>query len=169
MSALVDAPRVGQGRGMGRTDRAETFIPAAPTAVWAAMIDPERVALWLPPTGMTGRVEAWEPRPGGRLRVVLTYDDPTDAPGKSSADSDVATGRFVAADPPARLVWATRFDDADAAAAGEMTMVWTLTAVDGGTRVAVEARDVPAAISAEDHAAGLGASLRQLALHVVEG
>lgn len=151
---------------MGRTDRAETFVPAPPPAVWAAMTDPARVAVWLPPAGMTCRVVAWEPRPGGRMHVVLTYSDPSGAPGKSTADSDEAIGRFIAVDPPARLVWATRFSDAEAEHAGEMTMVWILTAADGGTHVAVEARDVPAGISAEDHAAGLGATLRQLAGHV---
>lgn len=151
---------------MGRTDRAETFVHAAPAAVWAALIDPRRVAVWLPPAGMTCRVAAWEARAGGRLHVVLTYEDPSDAPGKSTADSDEAVGRFIAAEPPERLVWATRFADAGAEHAGEMTMVWTLTASDGGTRVAVEARDVPPGISAEDHAAGLGSTLRQLAEHV---
>jgi uncharacterized protein YndB with AHSA1/START domain len=151
---------------MGRTDRAETFVHAAPAAVWAAMTDPSRVAVWLPPPGMTCRVEAWEPRAGGRLHVVLTYRDASGAPGKSTEGSDVAVGRFVDAEPPERLVWATRFEGAGDGHAGEMTMVWTLTAIDGGTRVGVEARDVPPGISAEDHAAGLGATLRQLAEHV---
>ena len=154
---------------MGRTDRAETFVAAAPAAVWAAMIDPSRVARWLPPAGMTCRVEAWQPRPGGRLHVIMTYDDPSGAPGKSTADSDVVIGRFAAADPPARLEWVTRFDATGPEGTGDMTMVWTLTAVDGGTRVAVEARDVPPTISAEDHAEGLAASLRQLADHVAAG
>src|SRR5688572_6271753 len=151
---------------MGRTDRAETFVPAAPAAVWAAMTDPSRVAVWLPPAGMTCRVEAWEARRGGRMHVVLTYRDASGAPGKSTEGSDVAVGRFIDADPPERLVWATRFADAGAEHAGEMTRVWTLAAMDGGTRVAVEARDVPPGISAEDHAAGLGSTLRQLAEHV---
>lgn len=154
---------------MGRTDRAEILVPAAPEAVWAAIIDPSRVAQWLPPAGMTCRVEAWQPRPGGRLHVILTHDDPSAALGKSTADSDVVIGRFTAAEPPARLEWVTRFDAAGPEGAAEMTMVWTLTAVDGGTRVAVEARDVPPTISAEDHAEGLGASLRQLAHNVTAG
>ena len=52
-------------------------------------------------------------------------------------------------------MWVTQFAEATAENPCEMTMVWTLTPTDGGTRVAVEARDVPPAISAEDHAAGL--------------
>jgi uncharacterized protein YndB with AHSA1/START domain len=151
---------------MRRTDRAETIVNAEPTAVWAALTDPARVAAWLPPAGMTGSVDAWEPRPGGRLRIVLTYRDAAGAPGKSTADSDVATGRFTVAEPPVRLAWTTTFAGATDEHAGEMTMEWTLAAVDGGTRVVVQAHDVPPGISAEDHAAGMAASLRQLADHV---
>lgn len=153
---------------MGRTDRAEILVHAPPAAVWAALTDPARVPAWLPPEGMRGRVDAWEPRPGGRLHVELTYRDVADAPGKSTAESDVATGRFTVAEPPVRLAWVTSFAGATDEHAGEMTMEWTLAAIDDGTRVTVEARDVPPGISAEDHAAGMSASLRQLARHVAE-
>jgi hypothetical protein len=44
-----------------------------------------------------------------------------------------------------------------------MTMTWEAIAVDGGTRVDVVAVDVPAGIAPEDHAAGLAASLVNLA------
>ena len=47
-----------------------------------------------------------------------------------------------------------------------MTMAWELTAVDAGTRVDIRADDVPAGISPEDHAAGLGSSLANLATYL---
>jgi hypothetical protein len=47
-----------------------------------------------------------------------------------------------------------------------MTMVWQVTAVDAGTRVDIRADDVPAGISAEDHAVGLGSSLANLAAYL---
>jgi hypothetical protein len=47
-----------------------------------------------------------------------------------------------------------------------MTMTWALTASADGTRVDIRADDVPAGISAEDHAAGLASSLANLAAHV---
>jgi hypothetical protein len=46
-----------------------------------------------------------------------------------------------------------------------MTMTWEVTAVDAGTRVDIRADDVPAGISAKDHAAGLASSLANLATY----
>jgi hypothetical protein len=47
-----------------------------------------------------------------------------------------------------------------------MTMTWRLTEVDAGTLVEFIADDVPAGISAEDHATGLASSLANLAAHL---
>ena len=47
-----------------------------------------------------------------------------------------------------------------------MTMTWEVTALDAGTRVDIRADDVPAGISAKDHAAGLASSLANLATYV---
>lgn len=148
---------------MGRTDRSNIFAFASPEAVWAALTDPACVVRWLPPEGMTLTLDAWDPRPGGHLSLVLRYCDPSGAPGKTTANSDAVSGRFVEAEAPRRLVWVTRFDASGENFEGEMTMVWTLEPEAGGTRIRVEARDVPPGISAEDHAEGLSASLRQLA------
>lgn len=148
---------------MGRTDRAEILAAAAPEPVWAALTDPARVALWLPPEGMAARVRAWEARPAGRLAVTLAYRDAAAHPGKTGEGSDEVEGLFLEALPPLRLVWATRFPSADPSIAGEMTMAWTLVPEGPGTRITVEARDVPDGIPADDHAEGLSASLRQLA------
>ncbi|HVG49096.1 MAG TPA: SRPBCC domain-containing protein [Rubellimicrobium sp.] len=150
-------------KGLGRTDRAEHFADAAPEAVWAALTDPARVARWLPPEGMTARIHHWEARTGGRLRVTLAYRDRAANPGKTGEGTDEVEGRFLEVLPPSRLAWATRFDADDPSFAGEMTMVWTLVPEGPGTRLALEARDVPEGISAADHAEGLAASLRQLA------
>jgi hypothetical protein len=54
----------------------------------------------------------------------------------------------------------------DPAYAGTMTMTWEVTAAGAGTRVDIVAEDVPDGISAEDHAAGLASSLRNLAAYV---
>lgn len=148
---------------MGRTDRSEIFALASPEAVWAALTDPTRAARWLPPEGMTLKLEAWEARPGGRLSLVLTYRDPSGASGKTTANSDAVSGQFIEAQAPRRLAWATRFDAPGEDFKGEMTMVWTLDPEADGTRIRVEARNVPPGISAADHAEGLSASLRQLA------
>jgi uncharacterized protein YndB with AHSA1/START domain len=148
---------------MGRTDRSETFAAAPPEVVWTALTDPNRVVRWLPPEGMTINLEAWDARAGGQLRLVLTCRDPSGASGKTTADSDAISGRFIEAEAPRRLAWATRFDASGEDFGGEMTMVWTLDPEAEGTRIHVEAGNVPPGIRAEDHADGLSASLRQLA------
>jgi uncharacterized protein YndB with AHSA1/START domain len=59
-----------------RTDAASRLIRASPTEIFAALIDPAALVTWLPPDGMTGRLEHFDARPGGSYRLVLTYDEP---------------------------------------------------------------------------------------------
>lgn len=151
---------------MPRTDTASRVVAAPPDATYAALVDPEAMAAWLPPDGMSGRFESWDLRPGGSYRMVLTYADVTGAPGKATADSDVVDVRFVEIAPGERLVQAVDFVSDDPAFAGTMTMTWAVTAVDGGSRVDVTAEGVPDGISAEDHAAGLASSLANLAAYL---
>lgn len=151
---------------MPRTDKTSRVIAAPPPSVYAAFIDPEALAAWLPPHGMTARFERFDPRPGGSYRLVLTYADASGAPGKAAADTDIVEARFVDLVPDVRVVQEVDFVSDDPAFAGTMTMTWELTAVDGRTRVDITADDVPDGISAEDHAVGLGSSLAKLAAHV---
>ncbi len=148
---------------MPRTDTASRVIAAPPDRVFAALVDPEALAEWLPPAGMSGRFERFDARPGGSYRLVLTYDDASSAPGKATADSDITEARFVEIVPGVRVVQAVDFVSDDPAYAGTMTMTWEVTATDDGTRVDFRADDVPSGISAEDHAAGLASSLANLA------
>jgi uncharacterized protein YndB with AHSA1/START domain len=151
---------------MPRTDTASRVIAAPPERVFEALVDPEALTAWLPPEGMSGRFERFDPRPGGSYRLVLTYADPSAAPGKATPDSDIVEARFVDIDPGVRVVQAVDFVSDDPAYAGTMTMTWEVTAIDGGTRVVVTADDVPDGISADDHAAGLASSLANLAHHL---
>ncbi|PZF85800.1 SRPBCC family protein [Jiangella anatolica] len=151
---------------MTRTDTAARVIAAPAERVYAALVDPDALVAWLPPEGMSGRFERFDARPGGSYRLVLTYDDAADAPGKTTDGSDVVETRFVELVPGVRVVTATDFVSDDPAFAGTMTMTWALTPVDGGTRVDIRADDVPGGISAADHAAGMGSSLANLAAHL---
>jgi len=148
---------------MPRTDKDSRVVAAPPEQVYAALVDAEALAEWLPPDGMSGRFERFDARPGGSYRMVLTYADPSGAPGKSTEGSDVVEARFVDIVPGRRVVQAVDFVSDDPAYAGTMTMAWEVTAVDAGTRVDIVADDVPDGISAEDHAAGLASSLANLA------
>jgi hypothetical protein len=44
-----------------------------------------------------------------------------------------------------------------------MTMIWSVSKTNGGTRVKIVAKNVPPGISAEDHAEGMNSSLANLA------
>jgi uncharacterized protein YndB with AHSA1/START domain len=151
---------------MPRTDTASRVIAAPPARVYAALVDAEALAAWLPPEGMTARFERFDPRPGGSYRLVLTYTDVAAGSGKATPDSDIVEARYVDIVPDTRVVQAVDFVSDDAAFAGTMTMTWEVSAVDAGTRVDITADNVPDGISAEDHATGLASSLAKLAEHV---
>lgn len=151
---------------MERIDTASRDIATSTERAYAALVEPAALLEWLPPAGMSGRFERFDARPGGSYRLVLTYADATGSPGKATADSDVVEARFVEFDPGHRVVQEVEFESDDPAFEGTMTMTWTVTAIDGGARVAISAADVPPGISAEDHAAGLSSSLANLAAYL---
>ena len=96
----------------------------------------------------------------------MTYDDAAGDAGKTTADSDVVEARYVELVPESRVVQEVDFVSDDPAYAGTMTMTWKVTDVAAGTLVELIADDVPAGISAADHAAGLTSSLANLAAHL---
>jgi len=148
----------------GRTDTASRTIAAPPSAIYRAFLAGDSLTAWLPPAGMTGRLEAFDPVAGGRFRIVLAYDDPGPSkPGKTTDATDVVDGRFVELDPDARIVWAVSFDSDDEAFAGEMRMTWSFSPVPGGTEVRVVCENVPEGIRPEDHEVGLQSTLANLA------
>jgi uncharacterized protein YndB with AHSA1/START domain len=147
---------------MGRTDRASLLVHVDATRVFEALTQPESLVRWLPPAGMHGRFEEFDMREGGSYRLVLTYEDASDAPGKTSADSDVSTTRIVQIVPGERVVQEIDFESDGEAFHGTMRMEWSLHPVEEGTIVEVVARNVPSGIRARDHAAGLTSSLANL-------
>ncbi|CAM3653617.1 SRPBCC domain-containing protein [Nocardioides zeicaulis] len=149
---------------MPRIDRATADVAASPADVFAAFVDPDALAAWLPPSGMTGELADADLRAGGGFTMTLTYDVPPEGGGKTTSDSDVTHVVIDELVPDERVVWGVEFDSDDPDQAGRMTMTWTFTALDGErTRVAVDATDVPAGIDVDAHQQGLDASLAQLA------
>jgi uncharacterized protein YndB with AHSA1/START domain len=147
----------------GRTDIGSRIIHASPQAIYDAFIDPEAQARWLPPVGMTGKFDRFEPWPGGHYRLTLTFTGEHATAGKSSADADTVQGWLVELIPGERIVQTADFESDDPAYAGTMTMTWELRPVPEGTEVTITASDVPPGISAEDHAQGLASTLSNLA------
>lgn len=148
---------------MPRTDTASRVIAAQRKLVYEALVDPDALRTWLPPSGMTGRFEHFDVRPGGSYRMTLTHADGGVAPGKSTPDSDIVDVSIIEIVPEARVVQSVKFVSDDPSFAGVMTMTWELTAVEGGTRVEVTAENVPDGISERDHSKGMESSLVNLA------
>ena len=95
--------------------------------------------------------------------MILTYDDSSGAPGKTDAARDVVDVRFLELNPETRVVESITFESDDSAFAGTMTLITTMTPVQGGTKVTFTAEDVPIGINEGDHQKGMDSSLKNLA------
>jgi len=151
---------------MGRTDRASLLLHVDRTEVFAALTSREALLTWLPPKGMHGRFERFDMRQGGSYRLVLSYEDAADAPGKTTPDSDVSEVRISEFVPGERIVHEVDFESDDPAFQGTMRMEWNLRSVEEGTDVEVVARNVPGGIRARDHAEGITSSLTNLSTYL---
>ena len=151
---------------MNRTDRVSRVIAAPPAAVYGALLDRESLEAWLPPDGMHGRIERWDPRPGGGFRMVLTFLDAPGSPGKTSDATDVVEVGFADLVPVERVVQRAVFEADDPSYAGTMTMTWHFAAAGDGTEVTVTATGVPPGIDRAAHEAGIASSLANLASYV---
>ena len=92
--------------------------------VWDAWTDPDQIAQWWGPRGISTPRESIELdlRPGGRMR----FDMVDDATGQHYPNS----GTVVEVEPPARIVWS---DDGFPDGTGKGTATVTLTEVDENT------------------------------------
>lgn len=151
---------------MSRTDRASLLIHADRETVFAALTRVEELLAWLPPRGMRGRFERFDLRDGGSYRLVLTYDDASGSPGKTTAGADVSEVRIARVVPGELVEQLVDFESDDPDVRGTMRMTWSLRRTGDGTVVEFEARDVPDGIRARDHAEGLTSSLSNLAAHL---
>lgn len=134
--------------------------------MYRALLDRRALEVWLPPDGMRGRVESWNPRPGGGFRMVLSYLEPERGTGKAADGTDVVEVGFADLVPARRVVQVVVFESDDPAYAGTMTMTWDLAPSGEDTEVTVSAVDVPPGISQLDHETGIASSLANLARYV---
>jgi uncharacterized protein YndB with AHSA1/START domain len=150
--------------GRGRSDTVSRTIMAPPSVLYRACVDADAVASWLPPDGMKGALEVFDPREGGIFRMTLTYEHPDPAVrGKTSENADTVEGRFLKLVPDRQIVQAFAFESEDTAFAGTMTMTWSFEPVTGGTDVTILCENVPEGIRQEDHLMGMRSSLENLA------
>lgn len=151
-------------RASTRTTR---VIHAAAPTIYDAFLDPAALAEWLPPSGMTGRIHAFDARVGGGYEMSLYYPPGEQrSRGKFAEREDRVVVRFEALEPPRRIVEAVRFPSDDPAFAGEMTLTVLLEDAPDGTAVTLVFDGLPAGVRPEDNDAGARASLEQLARRV---
>ena len=142
-------------------------IKATPEALYRAFTDPAALAIWFAPGDMTGEVHSFDDRVGGGYQMSLYYPSSEQTfRGKTRDREDRYTARFVELTPPRRIVEAITFDSVDPAFSGEMIMVVTFEAEDGGTTVSIFFKDIPPGIRPEDNEAGTRATLEKLARYI---
>jgi uncharacterized protein YndB with AHSA1/START domain len=152
---------------VGETTRVHRYIEASRERVYAAFLDADAVSRWKSPEGMSAHVEELDARPGGRIRVSLTYDDGEGA-GKTSGDTDTYRGRFVELVPPESIVEVLEFVTADPTLRGLMRIEITLREENGGTLLEAVHEGLPAGVAPEDNELGWEMSLAKLAALVEE-
>lgn len=148
--------------------RVSRLIKAPREKVYQAFTDPSLVVKWLAPDNMSAEVHTFEAREGGIFRMTLTYLDPGEAAGKTTADKDTFQGKFAELIPNEKVVEIVEFESADPRFAGAMKMTVTLQEQDSGTEVVLLFEDIPPGISPEDNNEGSKQSLNKLA-RLLEG
>ncbi|RPD40021.1 SRPBCC family protein [Chitinophaga barathri] len=152
-----------------RTDAGSRVIKASPQTIYQAFLDPEAIAAWRPPEGMSAEIYRFEPREGGIFRMSFRYNDKDGTTrGKTTEDADIFQGRFEELVPNKRIVEVVEFESDDPAFAGEMKVITSFTPVEGGTEVSIVCEDVPEGIKEEDHQQGIASSLKNLAAFMEE-
>lgn len=153
------------------TSAASRTVNASPEAVFAAFMNPDALAAWMPPGEMTGAVHAFDGRVGGGYSMSLYYPPDTEgAPGKAAAHEDRVEVRFLEIAPPSHIVEAVTFVADDPAYGGVMTHTITLEPVPGGaTHVTLAFTGLPPGVRPEDNDEGASQSLEQLARWLERG
>jgi uncharacterized protein YndB with AHSA1/START domain len=146
------------------TTRVGARLRAPRSAVYRALTDPEAIARWRFPDGMTSVVQVQE---DGAFRVTLTYEAP-DGQGKTTAHSDTYRARFTRLVRDELVVEVDTFETTDQEFAGDMTVTVTLRDHDGGTELLAVHEGVPAGVAPEDNELGWRMALDRLAA-LVEG
>lgn len=141
--------------------RVNRHVNAPRQRVYEALVDPQAVAAWMVPDGMTSHVHEFDAREGGHFRISLTYLG--EARGKTDGRTDTYHGHFVRLVPDRQVVQMMSFETDDPAMKGEMTVRFTLADAAGGTDVMGEHLNVPTGIAPEDNETGWRMALDKLA------
>lgn len=146
-----------------RMDTASRIMNVSPQTIYWAFVDPDVLVRWLPPKGMRGNIDRFEPQTGGAYRIVLTHTGTSGSfEGKSSPNTDIVEGRFVELVPGEKIVQTAVFESIDPSFAGEMIMTWNLEPIGERTKVTVLCEQVPTGIKQREHERALESTLANL-------
>ena len=84
--------------------RLEKVVPAPAELVFAACLDPEKLAEWWGPAGFTSPRVELDVREGGRYRIEMQPSD---------GEAFHLRGEFVEIDPPRRLAYTFEWEEPD--------------------------------------------------------
>lgn len=146
----------------GRIDTLSREIPASPHALYEAFMEPTALVKWMPPAGMTGEINYFNPQVDGGYSLTLTYEDAVTAPGKTTADTDTVETIFVELIQDKKIAGSSVFETEDPAVLGEMLMTWYFEAIETGTKLTVIVENVPPGIAKAAHIEGLNSTLDNL-------
>jgi uncharacterized protein YndB with AHSA1/START domain len=146
-----------------RVDAASRYIPASPSAIYAAFAEPKAMEQWMAPKNMIATMLHFDFREGGCYRMRLTYRRAEDGRGKTSDHADEVEVRLIELIDARRIEQAVTFESDDAEFSGVMRMTWMLEPAEHGTLVTIRAEDVPRGIRREDHETGMNSTLDNLA------
>ena len=140
------------------------IIKAPRAKLYAACLDADMLARWRAPDRMSGVVHSFDARVGGSYRMSLIYKTAKGSfAGKTSADTDSFTGRFVELVPDEKIVESIAFESDDPTYAGVMTLTTSFEDVPGGTNITMKFDGLPPGIRPEDNETGTRQSLWKLA------
>ncbi|WP_189309118.1 SRPBCC domain-containing protein [Streptomyces brasiliensis] len=142
--------------------RVSRHVQAPAATVYRALVDPDAIADWRAPDGMSAHVHEFDAREGGVFRVSLVYDT-AEREGKSGGHTDTYRGRFIRLVPNELVVEEIEFETDDDALRGAMTMTTTLTETDDGTDVQMLHEGVPDDVPRADNELGTRMALDNLA------
>lgn len=131
-------------------------LRAPPERVYAAFVQPEAWAKWLPPHGFTARVHSMDPRPGGRYQMAFTH--------LGTGHSHSFGGEYLELVPGRLLRYTAVFDDPHLPGCMQTTV--TLQPVSCGVALHVRQEGIPPAIPLEACHLGWQESLQLLTLLV---
>lgn len=131
-------------------------IKAPPERVYAAFLDPDAMAKWLPPHGFTGRVHSIDARVGGSYKMSFNTINRSWGHSFGGTYKELVPGR--------RIVHTDKFDSDDPVMGGaEMLVTIDFKRVKEGTQITVLQEGIPAGPAADGSPYGWSQSLDNLA------